>query len=170
MFTVLAPAAVAVVSPPSVAHASECICRTATQCTCLDNADTKRREVKRLDAAGRDAAQAKREAEAYRNMYAGTSTAQDKKQQQAPKGAPQGASAMPPPPINDRGGLTGYGSMEYGEINVAAAKKRFNDILAETVARREAEYGFELDADDIKQVESVLRIKYCGPQGLIGPC
>ena len=77
---------------------------------------------------------------------------------------------MPPPPINDRGGLTGYGSMEYGEINVAAAKKRFNDILAETVARREAEYGFELDADDIKQVESVLRIKYCGPQGLIGPC
>ena len=34
----------------------------------------------------------------------------------------------------------------------------------------EAEYGFELDADDIKQIEGVLRNKYCGKEGLIGPC
>lgn len=50
------------------------------------------------------------------------------------------------------------------------ARQRFLKIVADTVAKREAEFGFELDLDDIKQVESVLRNKYCGPQGLIGPC
>ena len=42
--------------------------------------------------------------------------------------------------------------------------------LVDTVLKREAEYGFELDANDIKQIESVLRVKYCGKEGLIGPC
>ena len=53
----------------------------------------------------------------------------------------------------------------YGEIDKTQARERFVKILAETVDKREKEYGFELDADDIKQIEGVLRIKYCGPQG-----
>ena len=56
------------------------------------------------------------------------------------------------------------------EKDVNAAKARFNEILAETVARREAEYGFELDANDIRNIADVLRVKYCGKEGLIGPC
>ena len=55
-------------------------------------------------------------------------------------------------------------------VDPTDAKRRFRQILFETVVKREQEYGFELDADDIKQVETVLRVKYCGPQGLIGPC
>ena len=70
----------------------------------------------------------------------------------------------------DRGSLTGFGTQNYAEMDKDGAKKRFMEIVADTVAKREAEYGFELDADDIKQIEAVLRIKYCGKEGLIGPC
>jgi hypothetical protein len=50
------------------------------------------------------------------------------------------------------------------------AKARFAAIVAQTVEKREAQFGFKLDADDIKEIEKVLRPKYCGPSGLIGPC
>ena len=70
----------------------------------------------------------------------------------------------------DRGSLTGFGTQNYADINVAQAKARFQEIVVETVMKREAEYGFELDANDVKQIESVLRVKYCGKEGLIGPC
>ena len=30
--------------------------------------------------------------------------------------------------------------------------------------------GFELDADDIKDIEKTLRVKYCGQSGLYGAC
>lgn len=70
----------------------------------------------------------------------------------------------------DRGSLSGFGTQNYQDMDVDGAKARFRDILLKTVKQREAEYGFELDANDIKQVEQVLRIKYCGKEGLIGPC
>ena len=68
------------------------------------------------------------------------------------------------------GGLTGYGSMEKGDISKQDAQARFADIVAQTVAKREQEYGFELDANDVRQIADVLSVKYCGPEGLIGPC
>ena len=69
-----------------------------------------------------------------------------------------------------RGALTGYGSMEKGEISAQDAKARFAEIVLQTVEKREREFGFELDAADVKQIADVLRVKYCGPEGLIGPC
>ena len=67
-------------------------------------------------------------------------------------------------------GLSGGGTQNAGDIDKDGAKARFRAIVMETVKKREADFGFELDADDIKQVEAVLRPKYCGKEGLIGPC
>lgn len=47
---------------------------------------------------------------------------------------------------------------------------RFDLIVQENIKKREAKLGFELDKDDIESLVSVLRLKYCGPQGMIGPC
>ena len=60
--------------------------------------------------------------------------------------------------------------MNGGEVDVQGAKARFRAIVMQTVQKREAEFGFELDAADIKQIEDALRPKYCGTLGLIGPC
>jgi len=91
----------------------------------------------------------------------------------------EAAAKDAPPPLQLRetgplqlqaGALTGYGSMEKGDITKEQAKARFAEIVMQTVAKREAEFGFELDASDVRQIADVLRVKYCGPEGLIGPC
>lgn len=56
------------------------------------------------------------------------------------------------------------------DVTREEARQRFADVLAQRVAKREKDLGFTLDADDIKELEGILRIKYCGPDGLIGPC
>lgn len=142
-------------------------------------ASTRTIQRKRADAAGREAAQSEAEIKDLRRAgdtaltsdEAATTRARDaaakaKGQQRVviSAGASDGPTQYAP------GGLTGFGSQNFSEIDASGARRRFLEILAETVAKREEEYGFELDANDIKQIESVLRIKYCGKEGLIGPC
>ena len=45
------------------------------------------------------------------------------------------------------------------------AEEKLAEILAKKVKEREAALGFALDADDIREIESILRNKFCGPQG-----
>lgn len=47
---------------------------------------------------------------------------------------------------------------------------RFALVVEEAIRKRESQLGFELDEDDVKSLVGILRIKYCGPQGMIGPC
>lgn len=144
-------------------------------CVCTDDENEARRETTRLDAAGRDAKDALQErielgitaTPGYAPAVKGGRRAPPRARDSSP---PAVADTGPSFVIPDRNGLTGGGSQEYGDIDKSAARKRYLAILGETVARREAEYGFELDAKDIAQIDSVLRIKYCGPTGLIGPC
>ena len=42
------------------------------------------------------------------------------------------------------------------------AEEKLAEILAANVAKKEKEYGFKLDAEDVKDVEDILRNKYCG--------
>ena len=165
---------------PAQRAAAICSCpKGFDSCVCTDeksDASVVTIQKKRADAAGRDAAQSRREVLMLRSEdqltsdEQATTRARDQakaKQQQLKVSA--GASD-PRDMIIARGGLTGGGSQNYGDINVMEAKRRFQDIVVDTVLKREAEYGFELDANDIKQIESVLRVKYCGKEGLIGPC
>lgn len=142
----------------------------------------------RADAAGRDAENDRREREAFlskestslpkatslkraevlglsdsrvkRNNEFRTQAASD---QVAKRGYTGAADA-------EYGGLTGGGTQTYVEVDPAKARARFAEIVAKTVEKREAAFGFELDERDIRSLEDVLRIKYCGPTGLIGPC
>jgi hypothetical protein len=45
------------------------------------------------------------------------------------------------------------------------AETKLEALLEKKVKEKEAQLGFTLDADDIKDVENILRNKYCGPQG-----
>tara|TARA_B110001452_G_scaffold236640_1_gene216043 strand:+ start:677 stop:1339 length:663 start_codon:yes stop_codon:yes gene_type:complete len=65
--------------------------------------------------------------------------------------------------------VKGLASQDF-DTDKSEAKRKFAAIVQQKVAEREAKLGFELDADDIKDLEKPLRIKYCGPSGLIGPC
>ena len=66
--------------------------------------------------------------------------------------------------------VKGLGSQNFADADKGEAKAKFAEIMKQKVAEREAKLGFELDADDIKELEKAQRLKYCGPQGLIGPC
>jgi len=46
------------------------------------------------------------------------------------------------------------------------AEIKFQQILAKAVVDREKMLGFELEKEDIAEVETILRNKYCGKQGL----
>lgn len=150
-------------------------------CVCTeDDPATKKKEVRRADAAGRDRVDEKQFREEFLGQTAGGAPVQPKQQ---PKGKQSKEAAAPSGPpaeqlqIRDtgplrleRGALTGGGSQEKGDMTKADARARFADIVMQTVAKREAEYGFQLDSDDVRQIADVLRVKYCGPEGLIGPC
>lgn len=66
--------------------------------------------------------------------------------------------------------VKGLSSQGFAEASQSEAKAKFEDVVAKAVAKREATLGFELDEADIKELRGILRIKYCGPEGLIGPC
>jgi len=157
-----------------------CSCPTGfASCVCTDDppsskASTTTIQRKRADAAGREAELNNAEIRAFRaggdaltSDEAATTRAREKA---APKRVEISAGASDGPTMLGRGSLTGFGTQNFNEIDASGARKRFLEILSDTVAKREAEYGFELDAGDIKQIESVLRLKYCGKEGLIGPC
>lgn len=138
---------------------------------------------RRADAAGRDLQDTLRESRELQEYIKLTedpkalAAAEKKAKAEYDKRAKQAKAAVdaPPPPGSDIQvvgtlGLSGGGGQGYGDVDVAGAKQRFREIVMQTARKREAEYGFELDAADIKQIEDVLRPKYCGKEGLIGPC
>ena len=53
---------------------------------------------------------------------------------------------------------------------VNEAKEKFARIALEEIARKEAKLGFELDNEAKSAIIQLLRSRYCGKDGLIGPC
>ena len=152
-------------------------------CVCTEDdgekqASTVTIQKKRADAAGREAVESRAEILYYREDALSSdeaATTKARNNAKAKGGAPSGptisAGASDPRSMRvEVGSLSGFGSQNFDDIDKDSAKARFREILLKTVKQREAEYGFELDADDIKQIEGVLRNKYCGKEGLIGPC
>ena len=165
--------------------AAICSCPTGfDSCVCTDDApsaSTTTIQKKRADAAGREAEMSRAVINSYRDQEALTTdekaVSQARDKAKGAKGAPDGggrpqisAGASDGPTRLERGSLTGFGTQTYSDVDVEQARRRFAEIVMDAVAKREADYGFKLDAEDIKQVESVLRIKYCGKEGMIGPC
>lgn len=52
------------------------------------------------------------------------------------------------------------------ETPLNAAEKKLQEILARTIAEKEKSLGFKFEPDDIAEVETILRNKYCGKAGL----
>ena len=50
------------------------------------------------------------------------------------------------------------------------ARAQFASVVMARIAEREEKLGFELDQEDIVQMVKALRVTYCGPEGMIGPC
>ncbi len=165
--------------------ATVCSCPNGPDsCVCVEKELAK--DKKRADAAGRDAAQSKLEVAQLRkeleDMENGPKSGKGREdtrnvlaeKQRRASGIKSRQDDEPPVTSapTDPGflGLTGGSSQNYGEVDKNDAELRFQAIVAETAKKREADFGFELDDDDIRQIEAVLRPKYCGPQGLIGPC
>ena len=178
LFTMPLAAAATVAAMPSLRANAACSCpKGLASCVCTDDDDTvgKRSSInqKRADAAGRDAIQSKKEISEMRQAYdeapiivrTKEPTLGRSKTSASARAVVNGERPKTESVQADFVGLSGGGSLNYGEIDKNQARERFLKILAETVDKREREYGFELDANDIKQIESVLRIKYCGPQG-----
>jgi len=170
-------------TPRRTTAATVCSCPNGPEsCVCVEKELQK--DKRRADAAGRDAIQSKAEIQALRAELAAEEEAAGRKpgpdtrdvgrekQRRAaavPKREQQPMQADTPVEPGFLG-LTGGSSQNYGDIDKDGAEARFQAIVAETARKREADFGFELDADDIRQIEEVLRPKYCGPSGLIGPC
>ena len=49
-------------------------------------------------------------------------------------------------------------------------KGKFEKLVQEERAKKEAMFGFELDDSDVAALRKVMRTKYCGPTGIIGNC
>ena len=151
-----------------------CVCRTLNECECTEN-NKQLYEKRRVDAAGRDLKQSLKE---LKELQGGDQPLPRKIVKPLQRSETTAPVYSAPPEFGmssgsvrvDSLGLSGGGSMNGGEVDVAGAKARFKEIVRKTVQKREADFGFELDAADIKQIEDVLRPKYCGPAGLIGPC
>ena len=187
------PLPLALLAVPEHAQALLCNCPAGPEsCVCVDAEALGKEPIKnkkRADAAGRDQLQSKAERD-YWNQIAADAEARERgetprakpgedrrdvlaeKRKRAQSVPARELSESPAQVPTDPGflGLTGGSSQNMNEVDKDSAKSRFRAIVMETARKREAEYGFELDASDIKQIESVLRPKYCGPQGLIGPC
>merc|ERR1719487_149958 len=127
---------------------------------------------KRADAAGREmiAGQQERVELGLGSQVAAPAKVQAK----APKAAPGVAPAVASPVPESYGVQPGYlglsGGGDLGDVSVQEAKARFAKIVLETKLKREAQFGFELEPEDVRQIADSLRPKYCGQFGLIGPC
>lgn len=56
--------------------------------------------------------------------------------------------------------------VEVQEVN--AAEKKLQQLLAKAVSDKESMLGVKFEAEDIAELEIILRNKYCGKQGLFG--
>ena len=137
------------------------------------------RKAKRVDAKGRDVAQSQKEIKILRAEFEELESPGRVKRARPESRQKAAAQAAP---AEDRGlgydsgvrtdfvGLSGGGSQNYGEIQASEARERFQEILYSTVEKQEAFLGFKLKEEEIEGLAKVLRNKYCGPAGLIGPC
>jgi len=134
------------------------------------------RPATRLDAAGRDREQTKREIKELREDLEASPQSRTRRASRDTNALT--ATVRPTPDRTSSsvdttsfiGSLTGLGTQNFGDQDVEQAQERFAAIVAATVEKRESKLGFELDKEDIINIERVLRNKYCGPNGLIGPC
>ena len=53
-----------------------------------------------------------------------------------------------------------------GETSLNEAERKLAEVLAKTVKEKEVTLGFTLEAEDIADLEQILRSKYCGKQGV----
>lgn len=153
-----------------VAAADRCVCRDVLSCRCLSEEslpplEKTSQKVMRLDAN----ANGKVWSIYDEGLAVGSKT------RAAPPPAEKPRSARPnqqQPPPSEVPGVTLMEKYDTTEFITSAeeARYRFADMLAQTVAKQEAQTGFTLDASDVRELEAILRVKYCGPEGLIGPC
>lgn len=95
---------------------------------------------------------------------------------------PEGSSRAPPIEMKTIGGIPADWALVGGSVvtllaiclvagpaNASGlnnvAEEKLAAILVKKVEEREAALGFKLDAEDIREVENILRNKYCGPSG-----
>ena len=64
-------------------------------------------------------------------------------------------------------GLAARGA-SAGDAPMNGAERKLQEILRENVAKKEAALGFKFEPEDIAEVETILRNKYCGKAGLFG--
>ncbi|KAL1523162.1 hypothetical protein AB1Y20_018117 [Prymnesium parvum] len=159
---------------PAASRAS-CVCKTVSQCECTDDTPAAgARKLRRADAAGRDLEDGAREREQLmRELEAPARTARAA----APPRPPPPPRAPLPPRQYEQGSaaraiqpVRSMDSQEFSQIDPDSAKAKFARVVEEAVRKREEKLGFALDKDDIESLVGILRVKYCGPQGMIGPC
>ena len=156
------------------AHAASCVCTTPTDCVCSDavtaTGESTKNMNKRADAAGRDANQSRREVEQMRAAEEGAAVGRPKGGGKQKGGAGGGPGSLDVNALPAQLASTSEATQNFNERSVSDAKARFADVLAQTVEKKEAQLGFELEPDMVKDLEKILRVRYCGPDGLIGPC
>ena len=112
-----------------------------------DDPDATRKTKKRADAAGRDAEEAKQFREDFLGLGAGGAPVKAKPEKAAKpaKAQVEAVAKDTPPPLQLRetgpvrlqaGALTGYGSMEKGDITKEQAKARFAEIVMQVRGSR----------------------------------
>lgn len=164
---------------PLAAHAgSKCTCITPDNCICGEDDGSKavgefeRQQQKEIDKIKKGGLYTKQTSSFSNYEYQ-----DDLRPPPPPKGkgkaGAKGAKGDKPSgrdETKDLAPVKGLGSQNFADADKGEAKAKFAEIMKQKVAEREAKLGFELDADDIKELEKAQRVKYCGPQGLIGPC
>lgn len=88
----------------------------------------------------------------------------------SPPPRPPPAAPAAPTRQGNAADFASLGSQSYNEVNVNEAKEKFARIALEEIARKEAKLGFELDNEAKSAIVQLLRSRYCGKDGLIGPC
>ena len=165
---------------PRAAHAgSQCVCTSITECVCGgDNGSRatgeyerqKQKEVDKIRKGGLYTTQTSE----FSNFEYNIPGAPPPPQAAPPKGGKAGSKAAkeraPRDETKDLVPVKDFGSQTFADVDKDEAKQKFLAIVRQKIAEREAYLGFELDADDVKELVKPLRVKYCGPQGLIGPC
>jgi len=161
-------------APLEAARAATCTCVTPDNCVCTGEQGTgggefqrqQLKELKKVQAGGLYTSQTT----TFSNYDQEIRSSGKKTAAASPAAKGRQAGAVPRDEKKDLVPVTGLGTQNFGEASSDEARRKFAEIVKSKVADREKQLGFELDADDIRDLEQGLRVKYCGPTGLIGPC
>ena len=127
------------------AHAASCVCTTPTDCVCSDavtaTGESTKNMNKRADAAGRDANQSRREVEQMRAAEEGAAVGRPKGGGKQKGGAGGGPGSLDVNALPAQLASTSEATQNFNERSVSDAKARFADVLAQTVAKKEATLG-----------------------------